>query len=258
MPVEGSFTNSNKRRKLSDHEYAELTFKFDSSAKKTASTVDTSETIENINDLIKEIDKMTLNREEKMNQMYYPQKNESMKPKVKTVSKNIFKNDKSPASSFNFKKVFEKIQNEKKNDKKETKKTTNSSLTFNSSFQSFGSESNKSVRLKDILFGNKLKTNNPQGRRNIRNISSLKKSVLGEVSNINDNIKEEEYLMDEENLTPTFRNGKMRDISPVQEVKEFENDNCFLPKMKSAINFSLFRDLDPNLNKAKAMKPIIK
>ena len=153
-------------------------------------------------------------------------------------------------NSFNFKKVFEKIQKETKADhEKTTKKTINTSL--NSSFHSFQSEGDKkTIKLKDMIFDKKTMISSDSVNRNIRNISSLKKSRILLNKNCDEKCKipEEQDFMEEEDPTPSFYKDKFRDISPIQEVKEFENDNCFLPMVKSSVNYSLFHDLNPNIN----------
>ena len=102
-----------------------------------------------------------------------------------------------------------------------------------------------------MIFNKKTNIERENRNRNIRNISSLKKSKLLEKIHEKNKIleiDEENNFMDEDQGTPTFSKDKSLENSQFHENREFENDNYFLPKIKSTVNFSLFRDLNPNVN----------
>ena len=87
FPSENTDCNNKKRLKLSCNDYAEITYKFNASNAKSASTNDTDDTMsESVSDLIRDIENFNLKRNNKMNEMYYPNK-ENLK--VKYTSKTL-------------------------------------------------------------------------------------------------------------------------------------------------------------------------
>ena len=254
MPSEESESQSNKRQKISHNDYAEITFRFNASAAKSTSTTDTAEE-NSVCELIKDIENITLERNNKINEMHYQTKHKTgfARPLVSKLPST------NSSACFSFKRVFEKIQKESEENKKisQKKKTLNTSASFsmNSSFNSMKETQPK--KLKDILFDKKTITlvDKEKVGRNIRNIASLKKAKILNNTNVQNTkiVEEEEYNIfggdydENEEATPKFSKDKFRDISPIQEEKEFENDNCFMPKVKTGVNFSLFHDLNPNL-----------
>ena len=238
VPSENSDFSNNKRLKLSYNDYAEISYKFNASNAKSASTNDSDESqSDSMCELIKDIENFNLRRKNKINEMFYP-KNEISKVKSSSRITNLTNN-------FNFKRVFEKIQNDSK-----VRPIKNATPSINSSYHSNKNEK-LPPKLKDLIFNKKTNIERENRNRNIRNISSLKKSKLLEKIHEKNKIleiDEENNFMDEDQGTPTFSKDKSLENSQFHENKEFENDNYFLPKIKSTVNFSLFRDLNPNVN----------
>ncbi len=247
LPLENSKSNVQKKMKFSSAEYAEISYKTNTSAAKSISSCDTDDTMsETVIELIKDIERINIDRNSKLNDMYYPNKKENLKVKVKNTSSNMFKNDK-PRNNFNFKKVFEKIHQEKKAN---TEKKYCLSMFSNLSSLNSSQNENPPLNLKNILFDKKTKSDKEKLNRNIRNITSLKKSRVLNIKNQERNkINEEDELIkkDGEN-TPTFMKDESSEDSFLNDMKEFKRTNFFLPKQKSSVNFSLFTDLNSNPN----------
>lgn len=248
LPLENSKSNVQKRMKYSSNEYADISYKTNLSATKSISSCDTDDTMsETVIELINDFDRINIDRNSRLNEMYYPLvKKTNFKIKVKKASSNISKNDK-PTNNFNFKKVFEKIQLEKKSrfEEKNSLSTVRNLSSLNSSLNE-----NPPLKLKDILFDKKTKSDKEKFNRNIRDINSLKKSRL-----LNNNIQERKKINEENELiknneegTPTFTRDEISEDSFFKDMQEFKKTNFFIPKQKSSVNFSLFTDINPNPN----------
>jgi hypothetical protein len=247
LPLDNSKSNVHKKMKFSTNEYADISYKNNSSAAKSISSCDTDDTMsETMIELIKDIERINIDRNAKINEMHYPNKKENLKVKVKNTSFIAFKNDK-PTNNFNFKKVFEKIQQEKKSN---TEKKYCSSIASSMSSLNSSQNENPPLNLKNILFDKKTRYDKEKLNRNIRNITSLKKSIV--LNNKNqERIKineKDEILKKDDEATPTFTKDEFCEDSFFNDMKEFKRTNFFLPKQKSSVNFSLFTDLNPNPN----------
>lgn len=245
LPIDKSKSNNQKKIKYSSTDYADISYKVNTSVAKSISSCDTDDTMsETVIELIKDIERFNIDRYSKLNDMYYPNKKTNVKVKLKNSTSNSLVSNK-PTNNFNFKKVFEKIQQEKniKNEKKFPLSSLSSSL--NSS-----QNENPPLNLKDILFDKKTKIDKEKLNRNIRNITSLKKSkALNQKVPDKHNINEDDELfINDEEATPTFIKEESHEDSLFKEMKEFKRSDFFMPKLKSSVNFSVFSDLNQNQN----------
>ena len=92
VPSENSDFSNNKRLKLSYNDYAEISYKFNASNAKSASTNDSDESqSDSMCELIKDIENFNLRRKNKINEMFYP-KNEISKVKSSSRITNLTNN----------------------------------------------------------------------------------------------------------------------------------------------------------------------
>lgn len=228
QPTEGSIFNG-KRRKTGHNTYEEIPFF--SSGKKSESTTDSS--IENIQDLVKNL---TIIEEKKEQSAFFFPK---------------------PSEGFTFKKLFKE---ESKNllDKKQKKYVFKGNKNKNNtSFSSNGSNSSTGsivYPLSTEMFENcnKFKVNSK--KPNIRNLSSLSKAFGQDISETIPIKEEQEEILFDDEHTPTFCENKIRDTSPIIE-KKFLGDLSILPESKVDQASKLLQDLNPNLNKMRTFIP---